>query len=159
MKNKIELIGKIKNGELVYNLGHDSKFFFDANEGQDCAITVKLGGDSVAFWQHKYYRGYLLPHVASESYDSDDMYAHFMLKKRFLLEQVDGIHEVPKKYIDRCILISDEGGYVLAYIPSTGDLTYSEMNNYIVKVEGLMLDYMTGLQAEAEAARKKAMEV
>ena len=55
------------------------------NEGKIFDITVEPVKQDAAHWQHKWYRGYLLPAIARESFDGIDAQAHYELKKMFLL--------------------------------------------------------------------------
>lgn len=158
MKNKLELTGYIRCGHLEFDMNQDTRFFFENNDGKDVAISIKLGGDSVAFWQHKFYRGFLLPCVANESYSDNEQLAHFSMKKMFLLRYCNGIADIPKEYIERAILIA-AGDDIMAYIPSTGDLSYQDMAKFILDVEGLMLEFMPGLDSEGKKARDKAFEL
>lgn len=189
MKKKKDLVlrAAIENGVIKYK---DADFkdkiekFKSVNEFQDIEITF-ANASSVEFFQHKYYRGYLLPDAAHFYGEKDTEYVHiFVLKKDFLMERIDDndVKSIPARFRKRCILLSekrikvdelgevqvDENGneiehdVIWAYIPSTADLTYQEMKIFIDKVEHRLFADLngrlgeTGDPEEANAIREKS---
>lgn len=136
MKNKIKLDAVINENRIVYLDSYNEKIndFKLANEGHKVAVTIEIA-DSPEYYQHKYYRGYLLPDVTFNESEVDADYVHdFILKPMFLKRKVNDHREIPKKYWGHCRVLM-QWTDVVGYIPSTGKLTYREMREYIENVE------------------------
>ncbi len=145
----------IKNGRLIAQL--DS--FLLANEGKEGELKLKIvNTDKVAYWRHKYYRSVLLPYIAVESYDSDNFKAHIELKKMFLFVPVFEYRDIPERYKnEKTMFLFEASGSLKGLIPSTGDLTDEEMKQYILQVEGIMLELQISLTEHEIITRNKAI--
>ena len=143
----IESHFKIQRGQIVF-LNDESppelRELIEKNEGRRGIREIRIEEDSVKYYQHKYYRGYLLPPIARECFDGDEFKTHIEMKKRFLWREVKEYQEIPRKHRDRCIpvwKITEDGEELLiGYLPSTGDLTEREMREYIILVEQFSFD-------------------
>ena len=117
------------------------------NEGLIFDISVKPVSQDARYWQHKFYRGYLIPAIAAESFDGIEAKAHYELKKMLLFVQVSSWEEIPSKHRDKCtpllrqtVVDGEVKDELYAYIPSTANLTKKEFEDYIKKVEVLATD-------------------
>ena len=145
----------IKNGRLIAQLDT----FLLANEGKEGELKLKIvNTDKVMYWRHKYYRSVLLPYIAVESYDSDNFKAHIELKKMFLFVPVQEYSEIPERYrTDRTNFLFNAESKLCGFLPSTGDLTDEEMKQYILQVEGIMLELQISLTEQEIITRSKAI--
>ena len=145
----------VKNGRLIAQL--DS--FLLANEGKEGELKLKIvNTDKVMYWRHKYYRSILLPYIAQESFSGDDFQAHIELKKMFLFVPVQKYAEVPERYRnDKTNFMFSAENKLCGFLPSTGDLTDEEMRQYILQVEGIMLDLQISLTEQEMITRNKAL--
>jgi hypothetical protein len=113
--------------------------------------------DSVQYFQHKYYRGYLLPEVAYLYSETEDYTHNWILKPEFLFFSLpDGdVKKIPNKHLKNCRIITrmekenhgpdaKEIEVVKGYIPSTAVLTFDEMKDYIIKVENRLISDQQG---------------
>jgi hypothetical protein len=138
-----------------------------AHNGKSGEISIVLADETPRYFQHKYYRGYLLPAIADESFSGDREIAHAELKKILLQQPVSGWEEIPKKHRARASVIFirsvlDAGevhDLVRGYIPSTACLSVKEMAEYILKVEALCAEYgiQVSLPNVAAEYRRKAL--
>lgn len=130
------------------------------NQGKPFEVSIKPVSLDAAYYQHKYYRGHLLKAIADESFDGIEAKAHWYFKDLFLKVQVSSWDEIPKKHQRGCTPIhrefTREDGEVftriVAYIPSTADLTRKEFKEYIEKIERFVADLQLHFQNESEAA-------
>lgn len=116
------------------------------NEGKFYEVVVTLIKDPAQYFQHKHYRGHLLPMIAKESYDGILAKAHYELKKMFLIRYATDWKEIPKKHWDRITILTrtkvdaetgEEYEEMYGYLPSTAKLSKAEFKEYIEKVEWL----------------------
>jgi len=138
------------------NISHDIEVsFIDASSG--------------AYFQHKYYRGYLLLAVADAMGERDTDYCHLFLKKKYLYRKMETetatLRDIPAKHRGHALIIMREE-IIIGYVPSTADITYKEFNEYILKVENLLFVDLGGclsadkiLQLEAAEARARAFKI
>jgi len=145
----------IKNGRLVAQL--DS--FLLANEGKEGELKLKIvNTDKVMYWRHKYYRSILLPYIAQESFSGDDFQAHIEMKQKFLFVPVFEYRDIPERHKnEKTMFLFEASGSLKGLIPSTGDLTDEEMKQYILQVEGIMLDLQISLTEQEIITRSKAI--
>ena len=142
---KLKTRAEIIDGSISYQSIKDRdklRDFLRSSEGHSIDITIEIA-DSPEYFQHKYYRGYLVPDVAFNSSEVDNDYIHELLKKRFLFKHVSELKEIPNKYRKRCIRYVNQESELIGYTPSTANLTYKEMKEYILKVE-MFLSKMGG---------------
>ena len=144
----------ITSGSLKYLRKYDLDFqkFKDANPDKMGEVTYSITENSIAYHQHKWYRGFLLPPIAEESYNNLLFKAHFELKKMFLFRDVTAWEEIPKKVQGRCYpvvrsIVNTDTGEILedvlcGYLPSMADLNYEEMKKFILNVELFMDEYL-----------------
>ena len=132
---------RIQKGEIINtNVNNDElQKFIEANEGKQGTREYRIEGESVKHSQHKYYRGYLIPPIARECFDNDEYRAHIEMKKMFLFRDCGSYEKIPPKLRGRCIpmwRVNPDGEEILVgYLPSTGDITKKEMDEYILVVE------------------------
>ena len=114
-----------------------------ANDGQygECVFEII---DRVQHFQHKYYRGPLIDEICGKVGERDTEYIHFEMKKKFLYREVESAKDIKSRYRGRCIVFMNDNAEVKAYIPSTGDLTFEEMRDYILKVEEFLIHEING---------------
>ena len=145
----------IKNGRLVAQLDA----FLLANEGKEGELKLKIvNTDKVAYWRHKYYRSILLPYIAQESFSGDDFQAHIEMKQKFLFVPVFEYRDIPERYKnEKTMFLFEASGSLKGLIPSTGDLTDEEMKQYILQVEGIMLELQISLTEHEIITRNKAI--
>jgi hypothetical protein len=146
----------------------DIRQFCAENDGKAGEITITLVDEGPRYYQHKYYRGYLLPAIADESYSGDRDQAHTELKKMFLMQPATGWNDIPKKHRSRCSVIyvreiTDDGevtDVIRGYVPSTSRLNKKDMAEYILKIEALCAEYgiHISLPTAAIEYRRKALE-
>lgn len=145
--------------------------------GQMVEIIV-MPYDSPGYWQHKYYRGYLLPAIALALGETDSSRVHLYLKAKYLLETVKTLDEIPKNqlrrgiyaceldkiinlqielatYVTGAILVSDRGGNLCGYIPSLALITPERMNNFLYACEKNLTEIGGSLNVEAMEVRNK----
>lgn len=160
----IETHFKVQRGNIVFlNDPHPPELqkLIEKNEGRRGVREIRIEEDSVAYHQHKFYRGYLIPPIAEAAFDGDEFQAHIEMKKRFLFREIHEYGEIPRKHQSRCIpvwRITPDGEEVLiGYLPSTGDLTKDEMRDYIQRVEKFSDEMgMYALTGEGIEARNMA---
>lgn len=145
----------IKNGRLIAQLDT----FLLANEGKEGELKLKIvNTDKVEYWRHKYYRSILLPYIAQESFSGDDFQAHIEMKKMFLFVPVFEYRDIPERYKnEKTMFLFEASGSLKGLIPSTGDLTDEEMKQYILQVEGIMLELQISLTEQEIITRNKAI--
>lgn len=160
MTNKLIAFGKIQNDKLIYYNPEFHKIFSDfklCKEDKEFELIISIV-DTPKYFQHKYYRGKLLPAITKHSGEYDNYKQHILLKSEFLYEEIDDIKDIPTnqkesgifiiqksdlnserlaKYpcslIKGIILVMDENKLV-GYIKSTSKLTYDEMKKYIILI-------------------------
>lgn len=111
----------------------------DKHEGAWGECTYEII-DKVKYFQHKYYRGFLLPDITFAMGEVDQEQVHIELKKDFLFKKIDSgdYNDIPKKHRSRSIIVVqvvDLADVVVGYIPSTANLTYKKMKEFIEKCE------------------------
>jgi hypothetical protein len=146
----MELVADINNNRICYR---NNKFreeiekFKKKNEGKKILIQFKIA-DTPEFFQHKYYRGYLLPDITRALGEMDQEYVHrYILKKQFLfkeMKELNKISMIPQKYRAKCVMYTakvkkdnKEFDVVYGYSPSIADLTFREFYDYIIQCEHL----------------------
>lgn len=137
----------------------------ELHKGKHGYLTYSIVESHAEFYQHKYYRGYLLDPYAAACYDGDTAKAHRELKEKYLFVECNDPAQVPKRvrarareYYERFQV--KETGQVLTmmvgYTPSTGDITRKEFRDYILKVEEFVRDKIAVTQ-EGLSWRIRAM--
>ena len=141
MLKKIITYFRVQKGQFVFlnrNIDDFQKFLED-NEGKKGVREYRIEEEDVKYYQHKYYRGYLIPPIAKECFDNDEYRAHVEMKKMFLFMDIQDYEKIPVKLKARCIPIwknLDTGEDILiGILPSTGDLSKNDMREYMLKVE------------------------
>lgn len=177
MKN-FKLTGKIQNGKIDYfenNMSNYNQFKAD-NEGKNVDVTIEIM-DRPEYYQHKYYRGGLLPAIAEASGEHNVHIQHILLKYDFLFRKEEIPSNIPKKYYTHGIYTIHEHRFnnvmlfkipckyikgimmvlklydsglekLIGYIPSTADLTYDEMKQYIKQCENRLFIDLNGSLSE-----------
>lgn len=128
------------------------EIFKRSNPGREGILTYTIKSGNVEYWQHKYYRGYLLPQIADFSFDGELDKAHEYLKEQFLFIKCDQ-SEIKHNKINKYFYQVDGKQIFIGYTPSTSELKVEEMNDFIRRVEAfgfencnLVLD-KTGIKA------------
>ena len=100
--------------------------------------------DKVAYFQHKFLHGYLLPDITFALGEKDLEYVkQFILKPKFLFRPVKDWIDIPTKYANKCrVIIEDD--VVTGYVPSTTALTYDEMKAFLEECENFLTYGLNG---------------
>lgn len=148
--------------------------------GQMVEVIV-MPSESPEYWQHKYYRGYLLPAIADAMGERDTSKVHLFLKAKYLMQSVTDVGEIPKSklrrgiyaanlqdvismsiplttYVTGAVIVSDRDGNLCGYIPSLALVTFEEMKNYIYDCEKWLTEMGGSLKNEAMEVRRKWTE-
>lgn len=147
---------------LYYDRGASEKIrkFMDSHDGQDVDIIYEAH-DGVQYFQHKYYRGYVLTAIAEAQGEKDVDYLHeFVLKQEFLKIPVNDWRDIPPRHRKGARVIMD-GEKVVAYVSSTACLNYEEMKAYILRCEDIrdgLTDWSYKDPREAERTRALAFK-
>lgn len=148
--DSLKLNAMVIGGKIEYqtkNWQEKVNAFKKSNEGKYIHLQFD-NADSPAFFLHKYFRGYLLPDLATAYGEADNEYVHrYLLKKDFLFIPIDKLDDIPAKHRDRpTIYIKEIDGKVVVqgYSPSTGDITHKEMKEFILKCEHRLFVDMAG---------------
>jgi hypothetical protein len=122
--------------------------------------------DDIEYWQHKYYRGYILPMIALAQGELDIEYVHQELKDKFIKYQYIDLRDIPSRHRSRCRIIQIDrvtiDGEVKSekyYVPSMATLNEQEAREYILKTEGLrdgFIDWSIGEDKEKIKAMMEA---
>jgi hypothetical protein len=156
LKKSVTVDFKIEKGRLVYT-GLDS--FLNYHDGKAGSLTVKIvSNNDVSYWRHKYYRSALLPYIAEESYDSDDLKAHISLKKIFLFQNCTEFAEIPDKHRDERTMFYFTGDELTGYVPSLSNITDEEMRGFLLSVEAIMLELQISMSQADINMREKAFK-
>jgi len=132
-------------------------------EGKNFEITVDPIRDKAEHWQFKFYWGHLLPAIADECFSKVVLRAHYEMKRMFLNYSVSSWDDIPNKHRTRIIPIMraisdyDTGELteeICGYIRSTSTLSKDEFRDYIIKIQGFIIDM--GLQVSFS---EEAMEI
>lgn len=157
------------------------------NEGKKAKVSIEII-DGPGWHSFKWYRGYLMPDIAVSMGEKNVHYVHMILKRDFLYIDCNGLEEIPKKYCKKgiypvsyntlfelksdhypfsmirgVVIVCDDNGDIVGYIPSTSDLLYEDMKDYILKCENrLFIDLSGHIQEKhskvAAYHRRKAFE-
>ena len=137
------------------------------NEGKAFEATVEPAKQSAAWYQHKYYRGYLLEAIAAESFTGDTDEAHWFLKDKFLKYPATSWADIPQKHRKNVYpmfreTVNGDGEIareMYAYIVSTSAITQAEFKDYIRKVEAFSADLqLSFVNAEGRDVSGQAAE-
>ena len=142
---KISLFFEIdQNGEKKFSKTFQKKFrsFVQKNILKKIEMTLEVI-DSPEYYQHKHYRGEVLPAIADAQGEMDLYYLHnFILKKQFGHHyEISKIDEIPEKHRKSCIIITKEiEGIerVVGYIRSSSTFSFEEMDIFIKNCKGIL---------------------
>jgi len=145
--------------------------FRNANILKNGEVTLEIV-DRPEYYQHKFYRKWILEPIAEAQGEKDLGYLHeFIIKKEFLYFEINDLRDIPEKHRRRCRVLTKEVDgenegekveKVVAYIPSTAILTFEEMKKFIEQTEALrdgLTDWSIKTKEEIEEmrdTRKKA---
>jgi len=93
--------------------------------------------DSVRYYQHKYFHGYLLPDLIDAMGDYN---ARKLLKEMFLKTSIISFDEIPQRHGKNCVIVVNEEGNPLHYTPSMSVLSLKEMDVFIKRCELFLVD-------------------
>ena len=156
-----------ENQFIDFSVNNESelKEFKKINHGKQVDVTIEIA-DTVQYYQHKYYRGYVLDAIAKAQGELDLDYLHeFVLKDQFLFFEVNDIKEIPKRHYKRCRItyrevIQPDGEIITkitGYVPSTSVLNFEEMLEYILKCEAIrdgLIDWNYNTRQDAEEYKR-----
>ena len=134
--DKIDITANIVGDSIDYtsmSKRSELREFIKSNSGKSINIKIEVI-DSPAYFQHKYYRGQLVPDIAHNESEVDVYTTHEELKKKLIRFKVETWGDIPSKYRSKCSRFEDKNNEKW-YTPSTADLTYKEMREYILNVE------------------------
>lgn len=143
--------------------------------GQTVEVIV-IPYETPEYWQHKYYRGYLLPAIAEALGERETSCVHLFLKAKYLLEKINNLDEIPKaqlrrgiyiakldeilnmsmkltQYITGAVIVSDREEQLCGYIPSLALITAEKMNKFLYDCENCLTTVGGNLNVEAVKAR------
>lgn len=137
---------KVWHGQFGFGSADRDKLeveFLEFNEGKEGEIIYRTIERDIQYYQHKYYRGFLVPPIANDSYSGNRFETHLRLKEMFLVVAVSSFFDIPTKHQERAIPVYDyfiENNEIIkktlcGYIPSTKDIAESEMRKFILDVE------------------------
>lgn len=143
--------------------------FIKFNEGKEGEIIYKIIERDTQYYQQKWYHGFLIPPIATESYSGNRFETHIRLKEMFLVRSVSSFSDIPRKYQSRAIPVYDifysddliEPKKVLVgYIPSTKNLTEAEMGKFILDVENFIAEegFQIGYKEHEYEYRRRAFK-
>lgn len=124
-------------------------------------IVEYISKSDVAFHQHKYYWGTLIPKITECMGEHNLHYVNILLKRDFLYKEIKDIDEIPKRFLKIApypferdmlfnlhkynlvpfsmitgqLLLVHHNNFIVGYIPSNADLTYEEKELYNKKCE------------------------
>jgi hypothetical protein len=170
----MKIIGKIKikNGKIVYidnfieQIAELKKV--DGIENREGEIIIDFKEKDVRWYQHKYYRGYVLPPIAEKAFNGRLRRAHLEMKRQFLYVPICDLDDIPEKHMDKCIIDStitkDENGNktttINGYLPSMGSITHKEAAEFILKCEAFLFEFLEGaIEREGVAYRDGALMI
>ena len=148
--------------------------------GQTVEVIV-IPYETPEYWQHKYYRGYLLPAIAEAVGERETSCVHLFLKAKYLLEKINNIEEIPKaqlrrgiyiakldeilnmsmkltQYITGAVIVSDREEQLCGYIPSLALITPEKINEFLYNCEKTLVHVGGSLDKEGTNARQKWQE-
>jgi len=162
----LKLFGKIVNGTFVFSTpDHKGKQldFAKKHHGLDFEINI-IQIKRAEYFQHKYYRGCLLPSIADFYGSLNYEQIHFKeVKGRFLFYQIidNNISTIPDSH-KKGIMFFNDGENITGYTRSTSSLDYDEFVEFNKKVEFFLFDelnYRIIENVQDDAVKyKKAME-
>lgn len=134
--SRLNVLGRIEGGELLFKTADYSRIkgFTGEHDGKDVEVSYVVP-DGVRYWQHKYYRGFVLPDIAEGMGEADAEYLHeFVLKREFLTIPVADYREIPPRH-HKGVRIIMAGEQVVAYVPSMAALNFDEARAFILGCE------------------------
>lgn len=162
-QSTLRLTANIVQGSLLYSdpdYRKKLKEFKAVNEGFSCDVIFE-SHDNVRYWQHKYYRGFILPIIAEAQGEKDIDYLHeFILKERFLRFKVEDWRDIPSRHRAGCRLMMKDDK-VIYYVPSCAVLNYKEMREFILNTEAIrdgLIEWEYKDPQEAVRIRKLAFQ-
>jgi len=155
LKSKIEF-ARVLNGQLSVEQREKLNTFCVHYNGKEIHISYEVI-DRALYYQHKYYRGFLLLDVSEACGERDLEYVHEkILKRQFLYFDIYDISQIPKYHRKDVQIYLSSDNVVVGYVPSTGVLTFEEMKTYILKVENfLFMDLCQCINPEHQIEAKK----
>ncbi|MBN2830414.1 MAG: hypothetical protein JXR56_08855 [Candidatus Cloacimonetes bacterium] len=141
----------VSKGRPVWDSKFNTRFeeLLKVNESKSFEIKVESIRDKAEHWQFKFYWGHLLPAIADECYSKVVLRAHYEMKKLYLNYSISSWSEIPEKHKSRIIpilrVITDSitgemTEDICGYIRSTSTLSKDEFQEYIHKIQGLIID-------------------
>lgn len=144
--------------------------------GQTVEVII-IPQDSTEYYQHKYYRGFVLPAIADALGEKDASTIHIFLKAKYLISPIYSVDEIPRKqlrrgiyiakledilqmklqmtqYITGAIICYDREETICGYIPSLALISPDAMDAYISKCESFLAEVGGSLNTNAMEARR-----
>jgi hypothetical protein len=170
----MKIIGriKIKDGKIKYldnfldQIAEIKKV--DGIEGREGEMIIDFKEKDVRWYQHKYYRGYILPPIAEKAFNGRLRRAHLEMKRQFLYMPIHDLDDIPEKHMDRCVIdtvtIKNENGQsetiINGYMPSMAKITQKEAADFILKCEAFLFEFLEGaIEKEGAAYRDGALMI
>jgi hypothetical protein len=175
-RTEIEVPFRIDSGGSVHYLKDYKEMlneFRDDNRNKKGVVIYRIDPEKTQHYQHKYYRGYVVPPFAQESFGMDEDEAHDFLKEKFLFYPVSKLSDIPHRFKEGCnkyyhYSVNKETGEeirrLVGFTPSTAKLTKDEFKEFITKSEMFTWEITgTGLDKkknnEATHYRNLALEI
>lgn len=159
MQARIKIEAKIVDGKITYAKKAFEKLQDFKKAHENTTIDLMLEShDTPEYWQHKYYRGFVLPIIARAQGEKNIYYLHeFVLKEKFLKFKIEKYDDIPKRHLKKCRAIEKNG--IIYYLPSTGVLNFVEFREYILNCEAIrdgLIDWSVQDTTEMQKIRKLA---
>jgi major membrane immunogen (membrane-anchored lipoprotein) len=175
--NKLTLDAWIEDNKIKYldaDYRNRIEKFKASHPDKRISMTLE-NADNPAHYLYKYYWGYLLPDLCFAMGEKNKRRIHIIMKRNFLMVNVCGLDEIPKKYFRQGvfranykdimaleqgsldiyvnhiagIIVIENEGELFGYIPSNADISHDEMQSYVASVEHhLFVDLMGRLGEE-----------
>ena len=164
-KHTLNLEAQVIEGKIVYSdwkVEQRIKEFKELNEGAFINVIFE-SHSAVAYFQHRYLYGYVLPQVAEAQGEKDISFLkEFVLKEKFLFKPCESFKDIPVRHRKRLRTIfveyrekpdDDIRRKLVGYIPSTTVLTFKEMRDFIKSCEDVrdgLIDWSIVKENKAE---------
>ena len=156
VKNVLNFEAQIVEGKIIYvrdDVEARLKEFKELHEHQFINVIFEAH-TATAYFQHKYFHGYVLPQICEAMGEKDQDYVkEFVLKEQKLFRAVESFRQIPVKHRKKLRTISEPypdhvtgeiKHRLVGYVPSTTVIDFSEMRDFILWCEDIrdgMIDW------------------
>jgi hypothetical protein len=145
----LKLEGQIRDKRIIYldpKANERFQEFKSLNDGSWITVVYE-SHNAVAYFQHKYFHGYVLPQICEAMGEKDQAYVkEFVLKEQYLYSPVSSYSEIPPRHRKRLRVITERivdsetgevSSKIVGYIPSTSVIDFKTMRDFILWCENL----------------------